>query len=66
MCVDLLPKLDIGGTAGTGYQLDELTRNGALGDARIATPEYGKALVDSALDNFTAFVEELIANSPVG
>lgn len=47
------------------YRFDELTRNGALGDARIATPEYGKALVDSALDNFTAFVEELIANSPV-
>ena len=47
------------------YRFDEITRNGALGDARIATPEYGKALVDSALDNFTAFVEELIANSPV-
>lgn len=46
------------------YRFDEMTRNGALGDARIATPEYGKALVDNALDNFTAFVEELIANSP--
>ena len=46
------------------YRFDEITRNGALGDARIATPEYGKALVDSALDNFTAFAEELIANSP--
>jgi creatinine amidohydrolase len=47
------------------YRFDELTRNGALGDATIATPEYGKALVDSALDSFTAFVDELVANSPV-
>lgn len=46
------------------YRFDEITRNGALGDARIATPEYGKALVDSAIENFTAFVDELIANSP--
>ena len=36
------------------------------GDARLATPEYGKELVDNALDNFTAFVEELIEVSPVG
>ena len=47
------------------YRFDELTRNGALGDARIATPEYGKALVDSALENLTGFIDELIANSPV-
>lgn len=47
------------------YRFDELTRNGALGDARIATPEYGKALVDSSLDSFTAFFGELVTNSPV-
>jgi creatinine amidohydrolase len=47
------------------YRFDQLTRNGALGDARIATPEYGKALVDSALHNLENFIDELIANSPV-
>ncbi|HMM42471.1 MAG TPA: creatininase family protein [Thermomicrobiales bacterium] len=47
------------------YRFDEMTRNGALGDARIATPEYGKALVDSALENFTTFVDDLVANSPL-
>jgi creatinine amidohydrolase len=47
------------------YRFDEYTRNGALGDARRATAEYGKATIDSALANFVEFTQELVAWSPV-
>lgn len=47
------------------YRFDELTTNGAFGDARNATWDYGRDLVERSLDNFTAFVEELIANTPL-
>jgi creatinine amidohydrolase len=46
------------------YRFDEYTRNGAFGDARKATAAYGKDIIDSALRNFVAFTEELMAWSP--
>jgi creatinine amidohydrolase len=49
---------------GVPYRFDEFTRNGALGDATKSTAEAGKAIVDSALDNFIAFCDELIKSSP--
>jgi creatinine amidohydrolase len=47
------------------FRFDEYTRNGAFGDARAATRERGRAMVDSALDNFCGFVDELIAHTPL-
>lgn len=46
------------------YRFDEYTTNGALGDARRATREYGNDIIDSALRNFVAFTEELVAWAP--
>ena len=46
------------------YRFDQYTRNGALGDARNASLEYGTALMESALRNFVRFTEELVAASP--
>ncbi len=43
------------------YRFDEYTRNGALGDARRSTVEYGNDIIDSGLRNFVAFTEELVA-----
>ncbi|MBM4437247.1 MAG: creatininase family protein [Actinobacteria bacterium] len=39
--------------------IDALTRNGALGDARTASPEAGEAMVESALADFAAIVDDL-------
>jgi creatinine amidohydrolase len=47
------------------YRFDEYTQNGALGDARKSSIEYGTALMESALKNFVAFTDEVIAWSPV-
>lgn len=47
------------------YRFDQITRNGALGDATQASAEFGKELIDSALSNFTAFCDELIKANPV-
>ena len=46
------------------YRFDEYTRNGALGDARRSTVEYGNDIVESGLRNFVAFVDEIVAWSP--
>jgi creatinine amidohydrolase len=46
------------------YRFDEYTRNGALGDARRSTVEYGTDIIESALRNFVAFTEEVVAWSP--
>ncbi len=46
------------------YRFDEYTRNGAFGDARKSSLEYGQAKVDSALDNFVAFMDEVIELHP--
>lgn len=47
------------------YRFDEYTRNGALGDARQASQEFGDELINSALENFVAFTEEVIAWHPL-
>jgi creatinine amidohydrolase len=47
------------------YRFDEYTRNGALGDATLATQEAGKEIIDSGLNNFVAFCDELIKANPV-
>jgi creatinine amidohydrolase len=47
------------------YRFDEFTRNGALGDATLATPEAGKEMMDDALTNFTQFCHDLIRAHPV-
>lgn len=47
------------------YRFDQLTRNGALGDATQATPELGRELVESGQRNFVAFCDALIEANPV-
>ena len=47
------------------YRFDEYTENGALGDARKASIEYGTALMESALTNFVAFMDEVIELHPI-
>ncbi|MCB0015598.1 MAG: creatininase family protein [Anaerolineales bacterium] len=46
------------------FRFDRYTTNGALGDARKSSLEYGKALMDSALNNFVAFMDEAIEQTP--
>jgi creatinine amidohydrolase len=47
------------------YRFDEFTRNGALGDATLATQEAGREMAESGIGNFTKFCQDLIAASPV-
>ncbi len=47
------------------YRFDEYTRNGALGDARKSTAEIGEEMMTSALNNFVAFMDEIVEWSPV-
>jgi creatinine amidohydrolase len=48
------------------FRFDAYTRNGCLGDAPAnASIEYGTAMMESALRNFVAFTEEIVAVSPV-
>jgi creatinine amidohydrolase len=47
------------------YRFDQLTRNGALGDATQASPEFGREMIQNGLENFTAFCDELIRANPV-
>lgn len=42
------------------YRFDRYTTNGALGDARKASIEYGTALMESALTNFVEFMGEIV------
>ncbi len=47
------------------YRFDKLTRNGALGDARDASPQFGREMIQNGLENFTQFCDELISANPV-
>ncbi len=47
------------------YRFEEYTRNGALGDARKASLEFGDELMNSALNNFVEFAKEVIELHPV-
>ncbi|HET7034385.1 MAG TPA: creatininase family protein [Thermomicrobiaceae bacterium] len=42
------------------YTFDELTANGALGDARASSVEFGERIVTTALDRLCEFIEEFI------
>jgi creatinine amidohydrolase len=45
---------------GYAYRFDEITANGALGDARLASKELGQEIVESALEKAVRFLENLI------
>jgi creatinine amidohydrolase len=44
------------------YTFDEYTLNGALGDATLASVEFGRDLIESGLDNFCGFIDKLLAS----
>ena len=46
------------------YRFDEITSNGALGDATQASIELGQEIVGAALTRAVEFVESFIANGP--
>lgn len=48
------------------YPFDEYTLNGALGDATLASVEFGRDLVESGLDNFCRFIDRLLASPFAG
>jgi creatinine amidohydrolase len=48
------------------YTFDEYTLNGAFGDARLASVEFGRDLVEEGLDNFCGFLERLLASPYAG
>lgn len=50
-----------GGVHGAYY--DEITRNGATGDTRHATPEIGNAILDRAAENLAAVLKTFIAQT---
>lgn len=47
------------------WRFDEYTRNGALGDATTSSLEYGTAMMESALENFTEFLKEVVEITPI-
>jgi creatinine amidohydrolase len=48
------------------YRFDEVTENGALGDATKWSEEFGAAMIDTALDRISVFLRELIDKDLVG
>jgi creatinine amidohydrolase len=44
------------------YRFDEITTNGALGDATQASEEFGQEIVDLALERIVEFLEDFIAD----
>jgi creatinine amidohydrolase len=47
---------------GYAYRFDEITANGALGDARLASEELGREIVEAALQRALEFLEDFIAD----
>ena len=47
---------------GYAYRFDEITANGALGDATLASEELGREIVDAALQRAVEFLEDFIAD----
>ncbi|MGI6604773.1 MAG: creatininase family protein [bacterium] len=45
---------------GYPYRWKDLTNNGAMGDARAASPEKGKKINDTALERIVEFIEDFI------
>lgn len=48
--------------AETALSFDAITENGALGDATCASEELGRAIIETALDRVTAFLEDFMAD----
>lgn len=48
------------------YAFDEYTLNGALGDARLASADFGRDLIESGLDRFCGFLDRLLASPFAG
>jgi creatinine amidohydrolase len=46
---------------GYPYRFDEITANGALGDATKASEELGREIIEAALEKAVEFLEDLIA-----
>ena len=44
------------------YAFDDITANGALGDATLASEELGREIVDTALKNAVEFLQDFIAD----
>jgi len=44
------------------YRFDEITANGALGDATLASEELGREIIETALNYAVEFLEDLIAD----
>lgn len=44
------------------YRFDEITTNGALGDATLASEELGREIVEAALNKAVEFLEDFIAD----
>ena len=44
------------------YRFDEITANGALGDARLASEELGRDIVEAALTKAVEFLEDFLAD----
>jgi creatinine amidohydrolase len=44
------------------YRFDEITANGALGDARLASEELGREIIDTALRMAVEFLDDFIAD----
>jgi creatinine amidohydrolase len=47
---------------GYAYRFDEITANGALGDATLASEELGQEIVEAALEKVVEFLEDFIAD----
>jgi creatinine amidohydrolase len=44
------------------YRFDEITANGALGDATLASKELGQAIIEAALNRAVEFLEDFVAD----
>lgn len=60
---DPYPQAGFQGRIHVPYFFDEVTANGALGDARGSSLEYGQATVEAACDRIVEFIEAFVASS---
>jgi len=52
--------------AAEAHYFDEITANGALGDARLATAEIGRELVETGLDRYAEYLREFMSRGVSG
>jgi creatinine amidohydrolase/Fe(II)-dependent formamide hydrolase-like protein len=50
--------------ASEAHYFDEITANGALGDARLATEDVGRDLVETGLDRYVAYLTGFMNRQP--